>query len=65
MTATVFLPDAVPEKTPEFRRRRLFVLFMAGTVFGLGATGLLVYETARPAALQRPGPRRYPPAYRP
>jgi hypothetical protein len=65
MTAMYFLPGAMPEKAPEIPRRRNFVLMITGAAFGLGVAGLVIYGSSRPAPLQRPGPRRFPPGYRP
>lgn len=69
MTAISFLPDGFSESAPRLPRRRL-AAFLAGAVLAgaaLAAGGGTVLSLARtkPAPVQRPGPRRYPPGYSP
>jgi hypothetical protein len=62
--AMAFFPPAgaLPERPSRLPRRRgVAVLLVA---LGLGTGGLcLVHAAGHAAAVQRPGPRRFPPAY--
>jgi hypothetical protein len=64
MTAIWFLPGAIPEPTPKLPRRLLAAL-LAGAALAAGGAVAFYVPQGRPAAVQRPGPRRYPPAYHP
>jgi hypothetical protein len=63
MTAVTFLPGGFPESAPRLPRRRLVAL-LAGAALAAGG-GAALYLPRKPAPVQRPGPRRYPAAYRP
>jgi len=63
MTATWFLPGAIPER-PKKLPRRLAGVLLAGAFLATAGAMVFYVPHGRPAPVQRPGPRRYPPAYR-
>jgi hypothetical protein len=68
MMASAFLDEGgvAPDRAPKLPRRRAAGWLLLGAALGLASGGMVIYgASTKNSAVLRPGPRRYPPAYRP